>query len=300
VIASNEVYCWGYGSQGQLGNGSTVQYNTRAKKVSKASDNANSALPAGATLASLMSAYQTTCVLASGSGVYCWGVGDGGEVGNGTTASSNLYPVKVSTTTDNPSSALPGDTTVSGLASNGIGTLCVTTADYQAYCWGNGASGQMGDGTNQSLNTLPVKVGQDSLVAVVLDANGTPAACSNVVIAVGGGSLTCTTTAHAEGLVSVTVSNSWQTAVLPAAWDSSGQHGPSNIVSGFYYGTLDEPSLPLPLPLPPNTGAGRVSATKTALSTEPGGLLLALGVITGIGIVVVRLRSRKGSAKRSY
>ena len=132
--SDNKAYCWGYGSSGQLGNGGTSQ-----KTVPTAVS-----LPAGVTFTGLAAGSVHTCALGSNGKAYCWGNGGSGRLGNGA-ATNQSTPTAVS---------LPAGVTFSGLAAGNLHT-CALGSDSKAYCWGNGGSGQLGNGaaTNQSTPT---------------------------------------------------------------------------------------------------------------------------------------------------
>jgi alpha-tubulin suppressor-like RCC1 family protein len=122
VTTSGAAYCWGYGADGELGNGS----------------NASSAVPvpvsAGLTFSTISvgSAYHS-CAIATSGAAYCWGGNFTGELGNGSTTASSV-PVAVS-----------GGLTFS-LVSAGEWHTCGVTTSGAAYCWGNGTHGQLGGG----------------------------------------------------------------------------------------------------------------------------------------------------------
>ncbi|MFN8489078.1 MAG: hypothetical protein U0350_15935 [Caldilineaceae bacterium] len=72
LTASGGVKCWGYGGNGQVGDGYN---NTRYTPVTILF-NGYTALVAGA---------QHTCALTTGGGIKCWGYNGYGQLGNGTT-----------------------------------------------------------------------------------------------------------------------------------------------------------------------------------------------------------------------
>lgn len=88
VVASSDVYCWGYGGLGALGNGSTN----------------NSSVPVGIDKTGILNGKNIimmsvgadhVCTIASDKYSYCWGWGGDGQLGNGTSVRS-LVPVRVS------------------------------------------------------------------------------------------------------------------------------------------------------------------------------------------------------------
>jgi len=84
VLSTGGVDCWGYGATGQLGNGKSTSSN-----VPVAVTGITNAL-------SVTSAYggSGSCAVLSTGGVDCWGYGGFGQLGDGTTASSNV-PIAV-------------------------------------------------------------------------------------------------------------------------------------------------------------------------------------------------------------
>lgn len=158
LTADGLVFCWGGNSLGQLGNGTTDD-----TKVPVAVD--TSGVLAGRTVTNLSSGgVGTFCGLLDNGSIACWGGGGAGQMGNGTTTSSNLSPVLVDT-----SGVLNGKTPI-GIS---VGDLhvCVVTSDASASCWGRNVEGQLGDGsvTNSAVpvlvDTAGALAGQD--VAVI-------------------------------------------------------------------------------------------------------------------------------------
>jgi alpha-tubulin suppressor-like RCC1 family protein len=85
-----------------------------------------------------------TCAVDNEGGAFCWGMGNFGRLGNGSTSSSNL-PVAVS-----------GGMGFS-LVSAGNTHSCGLTTSNEAYCWGSGAAGRLGNGGSVS-SPVPVAV----------------------------------------------------------------------------------------------------------------------------------------------
>jgi alpha-tubulin suppressor-like RCC1 family protein len=133
VTLSRAAYCWGLGSNGQLGNGHSSDIDSTPVAVS-----------GGLTLASVTAGDDFTCGVTPSGAVYCWGLNAFGQLGNGTTASS-ATPVVASS----------GLTFASVSAGNDF--TCGVTPSGAAYCWGANLAGQLGNGTTANSAT-PVAV----------------------------------------------------------------------------------------------------------------------------------------------
>ena len=142
VIASdNQAYCWGLGTSGQLGNALNASQNSPVA-VSKAGVLANK------NIRSISPGNATTCANTTDNGAFCWGDNSSGQLGIGTTTSSNV-PVAIGT------NALAGKT-VKQISAGG-GHTCAIGSDDQAYCWGTNTAGQLGNGTT-NLSYTPIAV----------------------------------------------------------------------------------------------------------------------------------------------
>lgn len=118
---------WGINTYGQLGDGSADD-----KLVPVAVDKAG--FTAGAKITDVSAGVSHACAVVSGK-AYCWGNNDDGQLGNGTTDSSEV-PVAVNTT-----GALAG-ATVTKIRAGGAHTCAL--ADGKAFCWGSNDHGQLG------------------------------------------------------------------------------------------------------------------------------------------------------------
>jgi alpha-tubulin suppressor-like RCC1 family protein len=107
----------------------------------------NAADPAcQAATSSVASGAFHSCAIREDGKVYCWGMRDGGRLGNGSTANGYaLAPVLVSGLTD----AVAIDA--------GYDHTCAVRATGGIVCWGNNALGQLGTGSTLS-STIPVAV----------------------------------------------------------------------------------------------------------------------------------------------
>lgn len=145
IASNNAVYCWGQNSYGALGMGSalnSIQYVPIA--VSTAG------VLAGKSVEKVSTGRNHACVIDSAGVAYCWGQGYDGQLGNGSSYSSSLIPVAVSTT-----GALLGKTVL--IISAGADYTCAIASDSKAYCWGNGSNGKLGNNSSVSTST-PVPV----------------------------------------------------------------------------------------------------------------------------------------------
>lgn len=143
-IAEDDLaYCWGYGQEGQLGNGASVSSN-----VPVAVD--MSGVLSGKTIKKLDGSGYNICVIASDDLPYCFGYGQGGELGNNALNDSNI-PVAVVT-----SGVLSGKKIID--LSVAESSACVMDSDEDVYCWGNGSYfGEVGDGLS-AVTSSPVKL----------------------------------------------------------------------------------------------------------------------------------------------
>jgi alpha-tubulin suppressor-like RCC1 family protein len=116
------VKCWGQGTAGDLGNGSTAN---QATPVTVTGLSGVKDLAVGAA---------HTCALLSAGTVTCWGSNASGQLGDGTTT-NRLSPVTV--------------TGLSGVASIDAGdsSTCAVLTNGTMKCWGLNNNGQLGDGT---------------------------------------------------------------------------------------------------------------------------------------------------------
>jgi alpha-tubulin suppressor-like RCC1 family protein len=143
VIASdNQAYCWGYNTYGQLGNNSTTDSSIPVAVNTSGVLN-------GKTIKSISNKFSHTCVIASDNQAYCWGYNGYGQLGNNSTTDSSI-PVAVNT-----SGVLSGKT-INQISANYVHT-CAIASDNQAYCWGAGSNGRLGNNSTTN-SSVPVAV----------------------------------------------------------------------------------------------------------------------------------------------
>ena len=185
LTTAGGVKCWGWNSNGQLGDGTMTERLTPVDV---------SGLASGVTAIAAGGAH--TCALTSAGGVKCWGSNSFGQLGDGTTT-NRLTPVDVSGLASGVTAIAAGDAhlraddrgrrqvlgpqlptansatarrrdrltpvDVSGLASGvtaiaaGGNHTCALTTAGGVKCWGYNYFGQLGDGTTTNRLT-PVDV----------------------------------------------------------------------------------------------------------------------------------------------
>ena len=130
LLEDGNVACWGSNNEGQLGLGNTsgdVSVPTLT-------------LSLGAAATAIETDNKHTCALLVNGSVYCWGLNDKGQVGNGSTGQS---PVHTPTFVQN----LPS--TVRSISTAYVHSCAILQND-SVYCWGDNSAGQLGKGTTSS------------------------------------------------------------------------------------------------------------------------------------------------------
>ncbi len=89
AIADSQAFCWGDGQNGEIGNGAAQRVNTPTPVSTLG-------LLSGKTVTDISVGGNHACAVADGK-AYCWGNNGNGQLGNGTTTSSNS-PVEVTST----------------------------------------------------------------------------------------------------------------------------------------------------------------------------------------------------------
>ncbi len=129
------VWCWGGNGRGEAGRDT-------------AGPDLKSLVPVlmstSLTFTSIDAGTLHTCALTADGTAYCWGSREFGQLGDGSTSGIAIAPVPVSTTEK-----------FTQIAAGGFTTCGVTTAQ-RVLCWGAGASGALGNGTNSVTQTTPV------------------------------------------------------------------------------------------------------------------------------------------------
>ena len=134
VTSGGALWCWGAGSFGQLGDGTST---SRSAPVAVTG--------LGSGVVAVAGGWGHSCAVTGAGGAWCWGANFAGQLGDGTTTTR------------------PTPVAVSGLGSGvvsvaaGEGHTCAATSTGALACWGGNAFGQLGDGTT-TMRRVPVVV----------------------------------------------------------------------------------------------------------------------------------------------
>ncbi|WP_436637692.1 chromosome condensation regulator RCC1 [Microbaculum sp. FT89] len=197
VTAAGTVKCWGDNSSGQLGDGNAPNDSDEPVDVL--------GLPAG--IVAVAVSFQHACALTDGGAVWCWGGNMFGQLGDGNMGVDSASPVPVQglssgvvaiatgpqstcaitetgaarcwgsnvhgklgdgtqTNRDTPVDVigLPGPVAAIKPANN---HTCAVTKAGAAWCWGDGTSGELGNGDNANSNAPVAVIGLGSGVAAI-------------------------------------------------------------------------------------------------------------------------------------
>jgi alpha-tubulin suppressor-like RCC1 family protein len=130
------VMCWGYGLDGQLGNGQALNQSFPVSVMS---------LSSGVTAVSTGDYH--ACARTAAGGVKCWGSNSSGQLGIDAATASSSVPVDVQGLTSG----------VAAVSAGGDHT-CVLMAVGGVKCWGNNFNGQLGTGSPAESSSIPQDV----------------------------------------------------------------------------------------------------------------------------------------------
>src|SRR5690606_28756129 len=86
-----------------------------------------------------------TCAVATNHWAYCWGYGAGGRLGNNSSTQRET-PVAI------VNGQIPSGRSIRQV-SGGAEHTCAVASDNQAYCWGAGGNGRLGNGATSNQST---------------------------------------------------------------------------------------------------------------------------------------------------
>lgn len=134
IQTNGNGYCWGEGADGRLGTGNLTSQTTPT------------AISGGGTWKWISTGRDHACGIKSDDSLWCWGDDTTGELGNGATAGDQSSP-----------QAISGGGTWKRVSA-GLGFSCGIKSDDTAWCWGDDASAQIGNGATAGTQTSPVAV----------------------------------------------------------------------------------------------------------------------------------------------
>ena len=142
-LTSGKVDCWGYGDDGQLGDGKFYSIGKPGSAVRVAVKGAGGTTTLGG-VASLATDGDGYCARLISGKADCWGSGYFGQLGDGTfyTTGGQGSAIPVAVKGVGGSGTLGG---VASLTSDGDG-YCARLTSGKVDCWGNGHYGQLGNG----------------------------------------------------------------------------------------------------------------------------------------------------------
>ena len=209
----NEIYCWGYGSDGQ--NGAAVGTNLSVpRRVGTAQDWSD------ITLGQAFS-----CGIRGGGRIFCWGDRSLGTFGDGSTSGSSSVPIA-----GGYIGGVPG-TDWKDISSTNV-HICGRTTNNRLYCWGEGSSGRLGNNSSSD-QSVPVEV-QDQVGTTFTDWDfiwvNAGASCG-----IRSGNAFCWGI-NSNGMLGVNSINSFEDAAMPVAggfsdWVSIS--GDENVICGY-------------------------------------------------------------------
>ncbi|NDD92119.1 hypothetical protein EBZ37_08545, partial [bacterium] len=185
ITTAGALKCWGNNDSGQLGNGDTTN---QLLPVPVDEGTVFGAVSVGK--------YNTTCAITTSGTLKCWGANQLGQLGD-TTTTSRLTPVSIDGATrylevavgSQHTCGITTDYVLKCWGSHGQGQLGVSTApewtaspivvhsgtsyksvkagyyhtcgitsSNELYCWGNNGGGEVGDGSQDTTRTAPVRI----------------------------------------------------------------------------------------------------------------------------------------------
>lgn len=159
VKTDHTLWCWGANSHGQVGDGSGAPDIPEPTQVP---------IPGG-NVASVATGGEHACALTIDGRLYCWGMNEYGQVGDGQVGGQGdvLLPAEITSLGDQVAQV-----------SAGFEHTCALMKNGSLYCWGHNVYGEIGDGTSQEINIadavkpVPVAISSLGTDVAVLSAGG--------------------------------------------------------------------------------------------------------------------------------
>jgi hypothetical protein len=185
LTSTNDAYCWGFNSDGQLGDNSNTDRSTPVAVAGGLKFTALSAgeshtcgitvggdtycwgnggpsskipvVVGGFSFTAISAGARHTCAIATDASAWCWGLNDTGELGDGTYTPSDS-PRQVAGGLQFSSIGAGGFTDPNLLTKRTVGHSCGVTTSNVVYCWGSNDRGQIGIGQSPTRVNTPAKV----------------------------------------------------------------------------------------------------------------------------------------------
>ena len=146
LLDNATVKCWGRGTYGQLGIGSTATIGDEAGEMGDSL--VAVAFAAGRSARSIAAGSNHTCAILDNASVVCWGRGNSGQLGQG--AISNIGYSGSATIASTPAIDLSAGHTALAISAGDAHT-CAILDNAAVKCWGFGSNGRLGSGATANL-----------------------------------------------------------------------------------------------------------------------------------------------------
>jgi alpha-tubulin suppressor-like RCC1 family protein len=150
--ADGTLWCWGRGSLGRRGDGTTTGLLATPQRVLAAGESPGGA--AWSDWTAIVAGRYHACGLRENKSLWCWGNGANGERGDGTTISTRSTPTQVLASAE--SGQNPWTDWIAVVA--GQAFTCGLRENKTLWCWGEGLYGRRGDGLATTERTTPTQV----------------------------------------------------------------------------------------------------------------------------------------------
>ncbi|HEY9225230.1 MAG TPA: hypothetical protein VIP11_01200 [Gemmatimonadaceae bacterium] len=147
VVTDGDGLCWGPNQRGEIGNPATAP-------GAAANPNPTLVIANGVRFKQISAGWQHACGLSTEGVVYCWGNNLDGQLGISARDSIHSTPTAIESSERFTSIAAAARHT------------CGITIDRRAFCWGQNAYGQLGDGTRMSHATPTPVAGGMKFVSI--------------------------------------------------------------------------------------------------------------------------------------
>ena len=173
VSEGGNAYCWGAAAYGKLGDGQTTTDRLTPVRVqdgtATGSDTDGTYLT---NMANIDTELGHTCAVSNGGSAYCWGAALYGKLGDNQSSTDKSSPVQV----QDGAAVWPDSngTYLANLKAIALGEYhtCAVSNGGNAYCWGYGLAGKLGDGQENADRYTPVRV-HDGAAFGTADSDGT-------------------------------------------------------------------------------------------------------------------------------